>query len=192
MRFLAISIASFLSISTILASPIVSRGSGLTPICTGLNTQDGGCIRCKTIYSNSPFPPHICKTSNDFLLSTDTKGFDVTGVVTEIDLKFPQVKDECDCIQECLKRPKKCANFVWKFSTPDSVTSGHRTCTLYSDFNLPAGVTIEFDLTSPNNKNINAAKIIASGNNPHVGGPVPQAFMDVNLNTTPDPDAVSG
>ena len=69
--------------------------------------------------------------------------------------------------------------------------SGHRTCTLYSDFNLPADVTLEFDLNSPNNVNVNAPEIIALGNNPHVGAPVPQAFKDINLNTVPDPDAVS-
>jgi hypothetical protein len=123
---------------------------------------------------------------------TDTRGFDVTGVVTEIDLTFPEVKTECDCIQECLKRPNKCANYVYKFSTSASVQSGHRTCTLYSDFNLPAKVTIEFDLQNANNMNINAQEITKLGNNPHVGGPVPQAFMDANLNTVPDNQAVSG
>jgi hypothetical protein len=81
---------------------------------------------------------------------------------------------------------------VYKFSTPASVQSGHRTCTLYSQFNLPAGVTLEFDLNSGNNQNINAAEIMANGNNPQAGAPVPQAFMDANLNTTPDPKAVSG
>lgn len=124
--------------------------------------------------------------------STDTRGFDVTGVVTEVDLTFPEVKTECDCIQECLNRPQTCANYVYKFSTAASVQSGHRTCTLYSDFNLPAAVTVEFDLDSPNNMNINAQEIVKLGNNPHVGAPVPQAFKDANLNTVPDPDAVSG
>jgi hypothetical protein len=40
--------------------------------------------------------------------------------------------------------------------------------------------------------NINAAEIIALGNNPHAGAPVPQAFKDANLNTIPDNQAVSG
>jgi hypothetical protein len=102
------------------------------------------------------------------------------------------VQDECDCIQECLNRPTTCASYVYKFSTPASVQSGHRTCTLYSQFNLPAGVTLEFDLNSGNNQNINAAEIMALGNNPQAGAPVPQAFMDVTLSTTPDPKAVSG
>jgi hypothetical protein len=63
---------------------------------------------------------------------------------------------------------------------------------LYSDFNLPASVTLEFNLKSPNNVNINAQEIIGLGNNPHVGGAVPQAFMDINLDSVPDPNAVSG
>lgn len=153
------------------ATPLETRGDsggmGLPPICPGLNTQNHGCIRY-------------------------TRGFDVTGVVSEVDLKFPQVKTECECIQECLNRPGTCANYVYKFSTSASVKSGHRTCTLYSDFNLPAQVTLQMNLASTNNMNINAAEIKANGNNPHAGGLVPQAFKDVHLNTTPDPGAVSG
>ena len=119
---------------------------------------------------------------------TDTRGFDVTGVVTEIDLTFPSIKNECDCIQACLNRVNICANYVWKFSTPASVRSGHRTCTLYSAFNIPPGVTIDYNTTSPLNKNIIAAKI----DNPQVGGQVPRAFKDVHLDSIPDNDAVSG
>jgi len=152
----------------IIAGPVVGRAStGLKPICTQLQTMDGGCIRY-------------------------TKGFDVTGVVTEVDLTFPTVKNQCDCIQQCLNRPTTCATYVWKFSTPASVKSGHRTCTLYSQFNLPSDVTLQFDLDNANNANINAAEIMANGNNPQAGGNVPQTFKDANLNTTPDPDAVSG
>jgi hypothetical protein len=140
---------------------------GLELICPGLRTENNGCIRY-------------------------TKGFDVTGVITEVDLTFPQIKDECDCIQACLNRPTTCANYVWKFSTAASVKSGHRTCTLYSNFNLPSAVTVEIDLNSPLNQNINAQTITADGNNPQAGALVPQAFKDVNLNTIADPDAVSG
>jgi hypothetical protein len=121
----------------------------------------------------------------------DVKGFDVTGVVTEVDLMFPLIKDECDCIQQCLDRPTTCAAYVWKFSTPASVQEGHRTCTLYSQFNLPSGVAIEINTNSTLNKNINAPQLIAMGNNPQAGGRVPQAFKDMN-NTVPDNDAVSG
>ena len=119
---------------------------------------------------------------------TDTRGFDVTGVVTEIDLTFPAIKNECDCIQACLDRVNICANYVWKFSTPASVRSGHRTCTLYSTFNIPPSVTIDYNTTSPLNKNIIAALI----DNPQVGGQVPRAYKDVHLNSIPDNDAVSG
>jgi hypothetical protein len=136
------------------------KNCGQKRICPRLETQDNGCIRY-------------------------TRGFDVTGVTTEVDLVFPRVKNECDCIQECLKRLGTCANYVWKFSTPDSVKSGHRTCTLYSNFNLPLDVTLAFDVN--NSKNISALNT-----NPQPGSLVPQAFKDSNLNTTPDPDAVSG
>ncbi|OCK81967.1 hypothetical protein K432DRAFT_237235 [Lepidopterella palustris CBS 459.81] len=120
------------------------------------------------------------------------RGFDVTGVVTEVDLTFPQIRDNCDCIQACLDRPTTCAAYVYKFSTAASVASGHRTCTLYSQFNLPADVNIEINLNSTLNKNINAAEITMMGNNPQLGAPVPQAFRDFPTNTIPDNDAVSG
>jgi hypothetical protein len=125
-------------------------------------------------------------------LVPDTQGFDVTGVVTEVDLTFPQVQSACDCIQECLNRPTTCAAYVYKFSTPASLQSGHRTCTLYSQFNLPSAVAIDINLNSTLNNNINAAEITMMNNNPQNGAPVPQAFKDANLNTTPDDDAVSG
>ena len=138
---------------------------GLKKLCPHLPTMEGGCIRY-------------------------TQGFDVTGVVTEVDLTFPQVQNACDCIQQCLDRPSSCAAYVYKFSTPASVQSGHRTCTLYSQFNLPSGVTLGFnDNTSVN---INPTELEQLGNNPQAGGAVPQAFMDMNLNTTPDNNAVSG
>lgn len=169
MHFASPLLASILTLGAI-AEPLRPRGhppQGLPLICPGLKTQDKGCIRY-------------------------TRGYDVTGVVTEVDLTWPQVKTQCDCIQACLDQSGTCANYVWKFSTPESVQSGHRTCTLYSDFNLPADVTLQFDLNNSNNSNINASTIISKSNNPHVGALVPRAFKDINLNTTADPDAVSG
>ncbi|GFZ42321.1 hypothetical protein JCM24511_00036 [Saitozyma sp. JCM 24511] len=150
-----------------LAGPLALRDNdGHNRICPNLKVEGGGCIRY-------------------------TKGFDVTGVVTEVDLTFPQIQNECDCIQACLDRPDTCATYVYKFSTPASVESGHRTCTLYSQFNLPADVTIQYDLNNGNNKNINAHEIMKNNNDPQAGAPVPQAFKDVN-GTIPDDDAVSG
>lgn len=112
--------------------------------------------------------------------------------MTEVDLTFPEIRSACDCIQACLDRPTTCATYVYKFSTPASVLSGHRTCTLYSQFNLPADVDIEIDLNSTLSVNINAPEIVRLGNNPQMGAVVPQAFTDVNLNTTADIEAVSG
>jgi len=141
---------------------------GLEPICPTLNTtRDGGCIRY-------------------------VKGFDVTGVVSEVDLTFPEINDACDCIQACLDRNTTCAAYVYKFSTGDSVLSGHRTCTLYSQFNLPADVVIAIDVTNANNSNINADELVSNGNNPQNGAAVAMTFMDFNLNSTQDMDAVSG
>jgi hypothetical protein len=151
-----------------LASPLARRDNdGLSPICTHLKTKDHGCIRY-------------------------VRGFDVTGVVTEVDLTFPEIQNECDCIQQCLDRATTCAAWVYKFSTPASVKSDHRTCTLYSQFNLPSQVTIEVDLNSNLNRNINANEIKQMGNNPQAGSLVPQAFKDINLDTTPDNNAFSG
>jgi len=158
---------SFLAIGA-LAGPLRARDNdhdnegGLKRICPGLNTMENGCVRY-------------------------TRGFDVTGVVTEVDLTFPQIQSDCDCIQECLNRPSTCATYVYKFSTPASVQSGHRTCTLYSQFNLPADVTLAYDTNNSVNFNL-----LQPGNNPQAGSAVPQAFMDANLDTVPDNMAVSG
>jgi hypothetical protein len=153
----------------VLAIAVLAMGvSAAQPaICTNLKTVDKGCIRYVT-------------------------GFDITGVVTEVDLTFPTVSNVCDCIQQCLTRPTTCASWVYKFSTTASQKSGHRTCTLYSQFNLPSAVNIEIDLNSKLNKNINAAEIKANGNNPQQGALVVQAFKDANLNTVADNGAFSG
>lgn len=178
MHFIHI-VATTLMAVGVIAGPITSRDNhnhndddhhGLKPICHNrlrTKTQNNGCVRY-------------------------TRGFDVTGVLTEVDLTFPQIRSECDCIQACLDRPGTCANYVWKFSTRASVKSGHRTCTLYSQFNLPAQVVVEVDLNSTLNENVNAEEVLANGNNPQIGALVPRAFLDVNLNTVQDWDAVSG
>ena len=139
--------------------------AGLPKICPHLRTNDRGCERY-------------------------VKGFDVTGVLTEIDLG--PMDDVCDCIEACLDRPDICASYVWKVTTAPGVTPEKKDCTIYSDFNLPNGVTVEFNLTSPNNKNILPDVITANNNNPHVGSPVPQAFLDPNTMQHPDGNAVSG
>jgi len=104
--------------------------AGQATIYTHLNTGNHGCERY-------------------------VKGFDITGVTTDVDLTYPQIKTVCDCIQECLNRPTPCASYVWKYSTSDSVKSGHRTCTLYSNFNLSQDVAIEIDLSSDPEASLN-------------------------------------
>lgn len=118
--------------------------------------------------------------------SIDTQGFDITGVVTTLELSFPDVKNVCDCIQECLNRPGTCANYVFDFHDADAIKSGHRTCILYSNFNLPSDVTVVFAPDDPQNMNIQTLE-----DNPQAGGPVPQAFTD-DQGTVPDDGAFSG
>ena len=149
-------------LQTLLLDAADNLTHSVTKLCPGLATQNKGCIRY-------------------------TRGFDVTGVVTEVDLTFPVIKSACDCIQECLDRKNSCAAWVYKFTTPQSVQDGHRTCTLYSQFNLPTDVTIEVATGQSTN-----VQLLQPGNNPQTGAPVPQAFKDINLNTTADPDAFSG
>lgn len=153
------------SSSTVLLLGLSGLSAALPTICTHLNTADHGCQRY-------------------------VKGFDVTGVLTEIDLG--PMDDPCRCIEACLDRPNICASYVWKVTTAKGVTPRRKACTLYSDFNLPNDVTVEFDLTSSNDSNIFPQVIIANGNNPHAGGPVPEAFLDPDADTKPDGDAVSG
>ncbi|RSH95558.1 hypothetical protein EHS25_000650 [Saitozyma podzolica] len=98
-------------------------------LCEGLKTEDNGCTRY-------------------------TQGFDVTGVVTTLELLFPEVKNVCDCIQECLNRPGTCANYIWDFHDADAIKNGNRTCVLYSNFNLPSNVTVVFAPNDTQNVNI--------------------------------------
>ncbi|GFZ49288.1 hypothetical protein JCM24511_07407 [Saitozyma sp. JCM 24511] len=112
-----------------------------------------------------------------------TQGFDVTGVLTEVDLTIVDgIKTVCDCIQACLDRPTSCANYVWKFPDAAAVQTGHRTCTLYSNFNLPSNVTVKVN----EHKSMGIMNV---GANPQTGGLVPQAFKDDNC---PDDEAFSG
>ena len=102
-----------------------------------------------------------------------TKGFDITGVTTEVDLTIQDgIINECSCLAACLSRPTTCVSWVWKFTTDPN----HRTCTLYSNFNLPNDVTIAYNLNSPT-KNINAELLVQHNNNPQAGAPVPQCTL---------------
>lgn len=132
--------------------------------------------------SSAPFTKLIANQNR----SIDTQGFDITGVVTTLELSFPDVKNVCDCIQECLNRPGTCANYVFDFHDADAIKSGHRTCILYSNFNLPSDVTVVFAPDDPQNMNIQTLE-----DNPQAGGPVPQAFTD-DQGTVPDDGAFSG
>ncbi|OCL08918.1 hypothetical protein AOQ84DRAFT_376303 [Glonium stellatum] len=130
MHFFTTAISSALIFTVALAGPITARADdNQKRICPNLKVSDNGCIRY-------------------------VRGFDVTGVVTEVDLTFPLIQSACDCIQECLNRPT--------------------TVPLMS-----TNVTIGVDVNSPLNKNINGAETLALGNNPQQGALVPQAFKDI-------------
>ncbi|KAK9811866.1 hypothetical protein WJX72_011478 [[Myrmecia] bisecta] len=130
------------------------------------------------------------------------KGFDVTGVVNEFDLTVADgIHTACDCTRECIKRIGVCSAWVWKF-TGDA--SGQRTCTLYSQFNLPPHVTLAYDIANSKND----AGVITTGaldNNPHnaeqfghiqtgnvkqPGSTIPQCMTNDGKN--PDPGCRSG
>lgn len=155
----------FSSSTALLFLGLSALSQGEPTICSRLRTSNHGC----ELY---------------------VKGFDVTGVITEVDLG--PMDDVCDCIEACLDKPTTCASYVWKVTADQNHPSRKKNCTLYSDFNFPSAVAIEFDLTSSNDQNINADIITANGNNPHVGGPVPEAFLDPSTMKKPDHDAVSG
>ena len=117
MHFSLLAALPFLLVAGALPTVVERDAEGQEPICRTLKVKGGGCVRCN--FS----PNYVADVS-------DVRGFDVTGVTTEIDLTFPQIKNECDCIEACLDRKGTCDNYVWKFSTADSVASGYRTCTL--------------------------------------------------------------
>ncbi|KAL4889418.1 hypothetical protein BDV59DRAFT_210343 [Aspergillus ambiguus] len=145
-------------LSMVAASAIASQDDrSQDKICPNLNTQDRGCIRY-------------------------TRGYDVTGVLTTVEL--PQIRNACDCIQACLDRPDTCASYVWKFNEP---TSDRRTCTLYSNFNLPSGVDVLYNPTEVPGVNQGLNPI---SENPQIGGRVPRATK--RNGTEIDREAVSG
>jgi len=110
------------------------------------------------------------------------QGFDITGVTTEVDLTIQNgIFSPCDCLAACKLRNTTCDNWVWKFTDP----SGHRTCTLYSSFNLPSGVTIQYNAQSSTN-----ILNLQPGNNPQAGSTIPQCTLDGTNGV--DPDCISG
>ncbi|KAJ3255880.1 hypothetical protein HK103_005894 [Boothiomyces macroporosus] len=126
----------------------------------------------------SPLAPHGC--------TRYVKGFDITGVTTEVDLAFRDgIRSAQDCFERCAQSPATCVSWVWKFTTDPA----HRTCTLYSNFNLPAQVSIAFDIQK-STANINNDKLVANNNNPQMGANVPQCTRFNS--TTPDDDCMSG
>jgi hypothetical protein len=114
------------------------------------------------------------------------KGFDITGVTNTVQYTFnnDNITNACDCLKKCFEHSETCANWVWKFTDG----SGYRTCTLYSNFNLPPSVTIDFNL----NTSVNIGVI--GGGSPQAGGLVPHCQL-FNQNGSPygsDSECISG
>ncbi|KAJ3191884.1 hypothetical protein HK101_007318 [Irineochytrium annulatum] len=135
-------------------------------------TDDASLICPHTI----PSQPHGCRLF--------VRGFDITGVTTEVDLTIADgIMTECDCLARCSASSAQCVSWVWKFTD----NSGHRTCTLYSNYNLPSAVTIAYDV-----KNSTDIMKLQPANNPQAGSTIPQCTIDGQPGSKPDPDCFSG
>jgi hypothetical protein len=155
-----------------------------TSPCSSKSKSSARASRPRTTVARAvsrPPPPPLAS-----LTLPDTQGFDVTGIVTTVEFFFPEVRTVCDCIQKCLDNPTTCANYIWDFHDPSDITRGHRTCVIYSNFNLPSNVTVVYAPNDPNNVNIQVLEATQQN-----GSTVPQAFTDVN-GTVPDDKAFSG
>jgi len=111
--------------------------------------------------------------------------YDMTGVATEYDLSIvnDDIKSACDCIKACKKNSTTCNSWVYKFTD----NSGHRTCTLYSNFITPPLVDIKFDVGA--STNILPLQTI---NNPENGSLVPHCTVDGTPTGKADPYCKSG
>lgn len=115
----------------------------------------------------------------------------MTGVVTEVDIYFPQIQSACDCITACLCAAKSCNDWVFKH-TFNAADSGRRSCTLYSSPNLPSDVTLVYDLHNATGLGFSEGyQLLQDANNPQVGGGAPLAWLDEAM-TRQDTFAVSG
>ncbi|KAJ3196443.1 hypothetical protein HK101_008950 [Irineochytrium annulatum] len=123
-----------------------------------------------------PSQPHGCRLF--------VRGFDITGVTTEVDLTIADgIMTECDCLARCSASSTQCVSWVWKFTD----NSGHRTCTLYSNFNLPSAVTLAYNV-----QNSTDIMKLQAANNPQGGSTIPQCTVDGQAGSKPDPDCFSG
>ena len=114
------------------------------------------------------------------------RGIDITGVVTQVNLFFKDgIHSACDCAARCLDAPTSCTNWVFKHTFMPG-DDGKRSCTLYSSPNLPANVTLEYDLAQST-----GFQLLQPTNNPQKGCDAPLTFLDSG-NTQPDNFGVSG
>jgi hypothetical protein len=160
----------------------VATNKKTTSLCSSRSKSSARASRPRTTAALAVSRPYSVAS----LRLPDTQGFDITGIVTTVQFFFPEVKSVCDCIQKCLDNPTTCANYIWDFHNATDIANGHRTCIIYSNFNLPSNVTVVYAPNDPQNVNIQFLEDTVQ-----MGSTVPQAFTDVN-GTVPDDKAFSG
>jgi len=142
-----------------------------------LNANGNACIPSSTI----PEVP-ICSSVITGGCTRYVRGYDITGVTNFVSLTVQNgIHTPCDCLNKCKAVFNTCAAWVWKFTD----TTGFRTCTLYSNFNLPPTVTLGFSTGT----SVNSGVI---GQNPQTGGLVPHCTLNGLNNGTVDTGCISG
>jgi len=186
MRFTTV-LSTLLAVSTaVAASPVPGHDVGDDSSIEIFGYADrrwDGAI-CKGILTKHKFPNLVAPTNEGGCVRY-FQGVDMTGVATTVNIYFPKIKTACDCAGLCLASPTTCTNWVFKYTFAGKNTDhGKRSCTLYSNTNLPTGVTLGYNLATSSGFQV-------LGNNPQAGGPAPLTFLDA-ANTKPDPFGVSG
>jgi hypothetical protein len=140
---------------------------------------------CKGKITKNQFPKLQAPT-NDGGCVRYFQGIDITGVVTQVNLFHKDgIHSACDCASRCLEAPTSCTNWVFKHTFMPG-DDGKRSCTLYSSPNLPANVTLEYDLAQST-----GFDLLLPTNNPQKGCDAPLTFLD-SANNQPDKYGVSG
>jgi len=132
-----------------------------------------------TLRTESTGSPPICQNKKLIgrFCTRYVTGYDITGITNTIHLN---TDGACSCMAACMAAHATCDSWVWKFT---GLGQSLRVCTLYSNFNLPPAVTLDYS----GNQTAGAADIEG---NPQAGGYVPACTLPDG--TTADPHCVSG
>ncbi len=108
------------------------------------------------------------------------RGFDITGATNESNQG--QMASPCDCLAACIASSDTCSAWVWKYT---SSGQSDRSCILYSNFNLPPSVVLEYDTGASQNQG-------TISNNPQHGGYLAKCTTDGSRSGTHDKLCISG